>query len=189
MLYKHQFDEKLIFKLSKLQGPPPTFDPTPAAGDSAVSRMKTDCPREPITPRTLSSSSSPERREAGAGSQGHPRQDGSKWLVSAMAADDGGKRRGDHREFTGPCSNPHLRAGHPWQTSTAKHPRERGSARGHGRGPTAGQSFPQSLCTHTHTHTHSPRSHSTCPLDLPIKTQEQISRLVTTAQKQMMPNT
>lgn len=77
---------------------------------------------------------------------------------------------------------------HPWQTSTAKHQREeKRSARDHGVPPRGKAFLNPSL--HTHIHTRCSHSHSTCPLDLTIKTQEQISWLVTAAQKQMMPNT
>lgn len=57
-----------------------------------------------------------------------------------------------------------------------------GSARGYGVPPQVKARF-------MHTHSRYSSSHHTHPLDLAIKTQEQISPLVTAAQKQMIPNT
>lgn len=141
-----------------------------------------DYSQEPIITATNLSSSSPERREADAGREGdRRRRDRNKWLVSTTAMTmTKMEERGE--EITQSSSSPAWASQfaactsttHPWQTSTAKHQREeKRSARGHGVPPRGKAFLNPSL--HTHIHTRCSHSHSTCPLDLTIKTQEQIS--------------
>lgn len=98
--------------------------------------------------------------------------------------DDGGKRRSQR-------VRPHLQpvAAHPLTLGRRPQPNARGGkVTQRPWGPTTGAKL-SSIPLHTHIRTHYSHSHAACPLDLTIKTQEQILRLVTAAQKQMTPNT
>lgn len=177
----------LAFKVTKfLKDVDPKFDLTSADGDSCPAWMKMDYSWEPITPTNLSSSS-PERREADTGRE----RDRNKWFVSTMTMMM--EERGEEiTESSLACIHPHLSQSLHIQSPLADvHSQTPEGKKVSQRpwGPITGQSSPQSLYTHTHIYTHYSHLHSTCPLDLTIKTQEQIFWLVTAAQKQMMPNT
>lgn len=161
---KYNFDEKGVFLALKagkfLRDGDPKSDLTSADGDSGAVWMKMDYSLEPITPTNLSSSS-PERREAGAGREGDSRREGSgrETEISGLWRrwrwwwrKKGGR---DHTEFVGPhSSSPEPVAAHP--VTLGRRPqlntREKKVSQ-RPWGPTTGQSSPQSLYTHTHTHT------------------------------------
>ncbi len=180
----------LALKATKfLQDGDPKCDLASADGDSGAVWMKMDYSLEPITPTNLSSSS-PERREGDSRRETErERQTEISGLWRRWRWWWRKKEKRSHRvrqsafilTWASRCTS-----SHPWQTSTAKHQREKGQPEAMGSHHGAKLS---SIPLYTHTYTHYSHSHSTCPLDLTIKTQEQISRLVTAAQKQMTPNT
>lgn len=125
------------------------------------------------------SPSSPERRGGRRRKRGRQRR-GEKWSVATMT-------RSRVPSSPEPVAAPSVTLG---RASPAEH--RKGEWGGEGQPGDMGShhgaklsSIP--LCTHRYTHYSHP--HPSCPLDLTVKTQEQISRLVTAAQKQMMPNT
>lgn len=135
------------FKVSKFLYGDPEHDLTSDDGDKRAALMKMDYSWEPIMPTNLSSSS-PERREAGAGREvdRDGERDRNKWSVATMT-----RSRGDHRGF-----HPHLSLSLHLQSPLADvhnwTPEGKMVSQGP-RGPTMGQSFSQSLYAHTDTHT------------------------------------
>lgn len=119
------------------------------------------------------------------------RAEGRKQELEARDEVKRGKRGIDDTLLLSPCSHPHLTWPPVRPLTLGRHPQQTPervrSARGHGV-PAQGKALLNPFI-YTHSDAHSFHSHSICPLDLIIKTQRQISRLVAAAQKQMMPNT
>lgn len=103
--------------------------------------------------------------------------DRNKWIVCTMTTMMEERGEGDHREFVRPySSSPEPVAAHPVTLGRRPQPNTRGgkrSARVHGV-PSQGKAL-LNPSIHTHVSAHYSHPHSTCPLDLTIETQEQIS--------------
>lgn len=177
----------LAFKVTKfLREGDPKFDLTSADGDSAVPEWRWTVPLSRLHPQICHHPHLKDERQTQEDGEtdGEISGSGRRWRRWWRKEEKRSQRVSQSAFILTWASR--CTSSHPWQTSTAKHQREKGQPGAMGSHHGAKLS---SIPLYTHTSKRYSHSHSTCPLDLTIKTQEQISRLVTAAQKQMTPNT